>query len=148
MHRSVGRLVSILYRKNQVYLNMALKRYNLTASELPILLYLFHHNGVSQEELSTFLLIDKASTARVVHSLLEKEFIRKERDNDDRRANKIFLTDKALKHKDNILPILQQWTNFLTEGLDEQSVNIMFGVLEEMIKKLETNDFREMGNIE
>ncbi|WP_352400701.1 MarR family winged helix-turn-helix transcriptional regulator [Anaerotignum sp.] len=146
MHKSVGRLVSILYRKNQVYLNAALKTYHITASELPILLYLYHHDGVSQEELSSFLLIDKASTARGVHSLMEKEFIRKEKDLMDRRANKIFVTEKALDQQDAILLILQRWTNFLTEGLDEQSVNVMFTILEEMIKKVETIDFREMGN--
>jgi MarR family transcriptional regulator, organic hydroperoxide resistance regulator len=144
MGKSVGRLVSILYRKNQVYLNMALKQLNITASELPILLYLFHNDGVSQEELSSYLIIDKASTARVVQSLLQKGFIRKEKDIADRRANRVFLTEFGLNKRSIIREPLQQWSNYLTEGLDEESVNTMFTVLEKMVKKVEIANFREI----
>lgn len=144
MKKSVGRLVSILYRKNQVYLNMALKQINITASELPVLLYLYHNDGISQEELSSYLVIDKASTARVVQSLLEKGILRKEKDEKDRRANKVYMTEFGLKQRSIIEEILQQWSNFLTEDQDEQEINTMFTVLEKMVKKVETADFREV----
>lgn len=144
MGKSVGRLVSILYRKNQVYLNMVLKPLNITAAELPILSYLFEHDGVSQEELSSFLAIDKASTARAVQSLLKKGFLRKERNPADRRANRVFLTEFAINQKSKIRKLLRQWSSYLTEGIDEQSVNIMFTVLEDMVKKVEADDFKEI----
>lgn len=144
MERSMGRLVSILYRKNQVYLNTVLKPLDLTASELPILIYLCHHDGVSQEELSAFMSIDKASTARVVQSLLKKGFLRKDRNPSDRRANKVFLTELAVQSEAKIKILLQQWNSFLTDGMDEQSVNTMFAVLENMVEKVETAKFKEM----
>lgn len=145
MERSVGRLVSILYRKNQVYLNIALKPFHITASELPILTFLFSHSGVTQEKLSSFLLIDKASTARAVQSLLRKGLLRKERDLVDRRANKIYMSETGQALKPQIAEILQQWSSFLTGGLDAQSVDTMYTVLESMVKKLETADLREIG---
>ncbi len=144
MEKSVGRLVSILYRKNQIYLNVVLKPLNLTAAELPVFTYLFEHNGVSQEELSSYLVIDKASTARVVQSLLEKGFLRKEKNLTDRRANKVFLTDLAYDQKEKIIKRLQQWTDFLAEGLEEESVNTMFTVLDQMVKKVENADIKDI----
>ena len=60
MKRSVGRLISILYRKNQIYLNAAMKPLNITTAEQPILMYLYRHNAVTQEEISTYLQVDKA----------------------------------------------------------------------------------------
>ncbi len=144
MERSVGRLVSILYRKNQVYLNTVLKPLDLTASELPVLIYLYCYNGVPQEEISSFMLIDKAAIARMVQSLLKKGFLRKDKSQADRRANKVFLTELAMQHEIQIKTLLQQWSNFLTEGLDEQSVNTMFTVLENMVEKVETANFKEM----
>ncbi len=144
MEKSVGRLVSILYRKNQVCLNAVLKPLNITSSELPILTYLFRHDGVSQEELSAFLVIDKGSTARMVQSLMKKGFVRKEKDTVDRRANRIFLTELALKQESKIYELLRQWNSFLIEGLEEQSVNIMFTALENMVKKVDNTDFREI----
>ena len=147
MNKSVGRLVSILYRKNQIYLNMVLKPLNLTASELPFLIYLLDHNGVSQEELASYLIIDKASTARAIQSLIEKGYIRKEKDRIDRRANKVFITDVAVEQKNKIKELLQQWSDYLTKEFDEESVNTMFTVLEGMVNKVQATDFREMwGN--
>lgn len=143
MEKSIGRLVSILYRKNQVYLNMVLKTFNITASEIPFLMYLFKIDGISQEELSSFLMIDKASTARSIQALLEKGYIIKEKDIVDKRANKIFLTKYALDNKLEIQKLLQEWTEFLTEGLDENSVDIMFDILENMVKKVDESSFKE-----
>jgi len=116
----------------------------LTAAELPVFTYLFEHNGVSQEELSSYLVIDKASTARVVQSLLEKGFLRKEKNLTDRRANKVFLTDLAYDQKEKIIKRLQQWTDFLAEGLEEESVNTMFTVLDQMVKKVENADIKDI----
>jgi hypothetical protein len=61
----------------------------------------------------------------------------------DRRANKVYLTDLALEQEGKILELLQQWSSFLAEGIDEQSVTTMLTVLEEMVKKVEDIDFRE-----
>jgi DNA-binding MarR family transcriptional regulator len=145
MKSSVGRLVSILYRKNQVYLNVVLKPLHITASEVPILIHLFGRDGISQEELSSFLVIDKAATARVVQSLLDKGFLLKEKDPEDRRANRIFLTEQARQQRETIFSYLQHWTDFLTAGIDEASVRTMFTVLEAMADKVENADFRELG---
>lgn len=148
MNGSVGRLVSILYRKQQVYLNGALKPFGLTASELPILSCLFGNDGVSQEDLSCFLSIDKASTARTVQSLVDKRFLAKEKDPSDRRANRILLTARALRQKEEIREVLQRWTRFLTEDFDEESLTVLFRLLEEMARKASTADLRELGKVD
>lgn len=144
MDRSVGRFVSILYRKNQVYLNIVLKPLNLTASELPTITYLLKHADASQEELSSYLQIDKAATARVVSSLVRKGFLRKEKNTVDRRANRIYLTDSARDMQECLTKRLRKWTEFLTEDLDERSVDIMYMMLEEMVNKVEQVDLREV----
>ena len=94
MNKSVGRLVSILYRKNQVYLNQALKSLDITATEMSSLLCLYHSDGVTQDEMSHYLLIDKAAIARAIVSLLDKGLIIKEKDDIDKRANRIYLSMK------------------------------------------------------
>ncbi len=85
MKRSVGRLISILYRKNQIYLNAAMKPLNITTAEQPILMYLYRHNAVTQEEISTYLQVDKALTARTVQSLIKKGLVTKEKDEKDKQ---------------------------------------------------------------
>lgn len=147
MQQSIGRLVSILYRKNQIYLNMALKKYDITAAEVPILTYLFKKDGVSQEELSVHMVIDKAATARTIQSLIAKGYVHKEKDQTDRRANRVSLTNRALGIKEEIMKVLLYWTDFLTNGLDSDDVTVMFSVLENMAQKAEQANFSEIGGL-
>ncbi len=144
MDNSVGRLVSILYRKNQVYLNEALKELGLTASELPIIIYVLKHEGVSQEEMAQFLSIDKAAIARAVDTLLEKGLVQKEKDELDRRANKITVTEVGKKIEFALNQRLLYWTQYLTKDIEEKDVDTMYRVLNIMVDKLEHKDCREI----
>jgi MarR family transcriptional regulator, organic hydroperoxide resistance regulator len=147
MDNSVGRLVSILYRKNQVYLNEALKELGLTASELPIIIYVLKHDGVSQEEMAQFLSIDKAAIARAVDTLLEKGLVQKEKDEQDRRANKITVTEVGKKIEFELSQRLLYWTQYLTKDIEEKDLDTMYRVLNIMVDKLEHKDCREIwGN--
>ncbi len=146
MEKSVGRLVSILYRKNQVYLNGVLKPLGITAAEVPVLTFLFRNDGVSQEQLSSFLVIDKASITRALQTLAAKGYVRKERDPADRRSNRVFLTAQATEREERIYALLRQWTAMLTEGLDRQAVGTMFDVLERMADRAETADRQASGS--
>lgn len=147
MDNSVGRLVSILYRKNQVYLNEALKELGLTASELPIIIYVLKHEGVSQEEMAQFLSIDKAAIARAVDTLLEKGLVQKEKDELDRRANKITVTEVGKKIEFELNQRLLYWTQYLTNDIEEKDVDTMYRVLNIMVDKLEHKDCREIWRI-
>lgn len=133
MAKSIGRLISILYRKSLVYMNSALKEYGLTAAEQPFLTSLYHYNGMTQEQLSEHLNIDKAATARVVQSLEKKGFVVKKKAMDDKRFNRIFLTDKGKDSKQYVLPILSQWSDFLAADMDDKARDALYETLAKMV---------------
>lgn len=138
MYRSFGRLVSIIYRKNQAYLDIALKPYKITASELAFITSLYREDGVSQEQLSSFLAIDKSATAKAVKSLIDKGYIVKERNPKDKRAYMIYLTDFALQQKAGITAVLKERNRFLTEGIEDEVLENMFSALESVAQKVES----------
>ncbi len=142
MRRSFGRLISIIYRKNQAYLNYALEDLGISSSELLILLYLNENHGISQEELSSFLLIDKAATARVVQSLLKKGLLRKEKNLTDKRANRLFITDTAEAKIPEIKSRLNKMNQYLTADLDSASTEVALDVLDQIVKKIEKDSYR------
>ncbi|MDB1726766.1 MarR family winged helix-turn-helix transcriptional regulator [Enterococcus avium] len=139
MKRSVGRLISILYRKNQIYLNAAMKPLNITTAEQPILMYLYRHNAVTQEEISTYLQVDKALTARTVQSLIKKGLVTKEK---DKRCNKISMTQKGLDMREAMVEKFVGWNKIMLEGMDESKRNLLFELLEEMVEKTEQHDLK------
>ena len=142
MNRSVGRLISILYRKNQMYLNAAMKQLNITTAEQPILMYLYRHDAVTQEEISAYLQVDKALTTRTVQSLLEKGLVTKEKDEKDKRCNKITLTQKGLDMREAMIEKFSGWNKIVLEGMDEAKQELLFELLEEMVEKTEQHDLK------
>lgn len=143
MNYKIGRITSILYRRSSIYMNLRLKKYDLTAAEQPFLLYLYHSDRISQEDLSNYLLIDKASTARAIQSLIRKGYVRKEKSQTDKRYNIISLTDKANACQNEIYQILHEWSQFLTQDLDPDDIAVTAATLEKMVLKVEQTDFKE-----
>lgn len=136
-HQSIGRLIAILHRQSQIYVNRALKEFSLTSAEYPFLFALFHTEGQTQEELSSYLYIDKAATARIIKALIAKGFVRKEQDELDKRCNHIFLTEKAKQEQEDIRACVMQWNSFITEDLDEETYQCIFAGLQTMVAQVE-----------
>ncbi|MDD3536502.1 MAG: MarR family transcriptional regulator [Candidatus Cloacimonetes bacterium] len=137
MNKSVGRLVSVLYRKNQVYLDIALSAYNITASEVAFITALYRKDGINQELLSQTLNIDKAATAKAIKSLETKGYVYRTKNASDRRANMIFISEYARSQKRGIYKELGKWTDFLTRDIEADKVETMFEVLNRMVEHLE-----------
>ena len=137
MIKHPGRLISILYRKGLIYKNIHLKEIDITASEQPFMSALFWQDGVSQDLLSRYLYIDKASTARVIQSLIKKGLVTKEKDKDDKRINRIFLTEKGRNCREDIFSVLDDWGDILTDDMPPEEKDIAYNYLERMVKNVE-----------
>lgn len=136
--------MSILHRQAQIYINHALKDYNITSAEHFFLLYLWRNDGANQDEMSTYLYIDKAATARAVKSLEEKGYVIKDKDNIDKRFNRVYLSDKAKLHIEDIAYRVSNWSNILAEGLDDNTKEYIYSILEGMVDKVEHTDLKKV----
>lgn len=135
MARSVSRLISILFRHSRIYLNQALRPFDISSAEFPFLLSLYHEDGKTQDDLSSYLLVDKAATARAIKTLEEKSYIRRSKDADDKRCNRVYLTKKARLNETEIKRLIYNWTELLTEDIDPETVDIVYEALQEMVTK-------------
>lgn len=140
--KNIGRLVSILHRQSQIYFNYALKEFNITSAEYAFLMYLFRNDGLTQEEMSAYLYIDKSATHRAIKSLERKGYVMRVKDNLDKRYNRVYLTDKAKSHKDEIRQRVWRWSEFLRADLDSETIDLIFESLEKMAKKVENTNLR------
>lgn len=137
MNQIPGRLISILYRKNQIYLNAVLKPYNITSSEQPVLMFLYDNKGVTQEEIAHYLQVDKALMTRTIQSLVEKGYVVKEKDQQDKRCNRVSLTEAGIAVREEIKSSLMDWNERLLDGFDEEKRALVFSLFEELIDNLE-----------
>lgn len=137
--------MSILHRQSQIYINNALKDLNVTSAEYSFILYLYGHDGSTQEEMSEFLFIDKSAATRAISSLENKGFLYRKRHEEDKRYNRVYLSEHALQLEDEIRKRVRSWSDLISDGLDENTVDTVLNALEEMLKNVERkNIIKEM----
>ena len=129
----ITKLANQLYRCTQAYANRVLEKYQLSSGSYPFLLILNKNEGLNQNQVSRELDVDKAMSARVIKKLIDLEYLRKEADEEDSRAYKLYLTEKAKEIIPAILEELDGWneriTGSLTDTEREQLVNLLDKVL-------------------
>lgn len=130
---SIGRLISILHRQARVYFHRKLEPYGLGHGQMPVLMHLFHNEGITQHEISDHFYLDKGSTSSLISSLEKNGFIQKKQDEEDKRVFKLYVTDKTKECMPEFRVIFQRWTNVLLAGFTEEEEEKAFELLNRMI---------------
>ena len=129
---SLGRLIACLHHQARSYFEKELAPYHLGSGAIPVLKALLHHDGINQQELSAKLHVDKATTTRTITKLVKLGYVRRERDLEDLRAYRLFVTQKARDIAPEIWKILQSWTTILAEGLTDEEKERALSLLHHM----------------
>lgn len=87
----LARYISLLYRYSQVYFSEHLKKYQLGSGQYIFFMEAIRNDGITQEQLSNNIEIDKATTARAVAKLIEAGYFTKVNNAEDRRAYNLSL---------------------------------------------------------
>lgn len=132
--KSIGRYISILYRQAQSYIAGQMKPYDIGSGQYVFLLALYERDGISQEELSDQLMIDKGTTARALYKLEKAGYVIRQTDPEDRRAYNVFITDKARDVKPALYNILSSWTDILAADLSLKERNDLYIIMRKMVK--------------
>lgn len=131
---ALTKLTNNIYRCTQVYVDKKLQKYKLSIGTYPYLFALKRLPGISQNEISRELNVDKAMSARTIKKLIELRYIRKEENEKDIRAYKLFITDDAEKVIPEIMEIMDEWVNILLQGNSEEQkekgIIFLKGILE------------------
>ena len=129
MANCVGRVLTRLARKCQIAVGNALQQYNLTAAEEPFLMSVLNNEGLTQEELTAYVGVDKAAASRTVRSLEEKGFLSRVQDPKDKRQNRVYPTDKAKEIgplvRKELYKINLALTKELTQEEDDQVYHLL-----------------------
>ncbi len=143
---TIKKNISILYRQFQVFLNHELEDSDITAIELMYLLDLYKQDGITQDELLKEYCIDKAAKTRVIQKMEKKGLVQREVADGDKRAKKVFLTEKANGYRELISNIQKKWLEAMWTSLDvtEDDMKIFVKVLAAVTERVqEINQAKE-----
>lgn len=134
---SLTKLTNSIYRCTQIYIDQGLKEFRLTTGSYPYLLVLNANEGISQNDISRELNVDKAMSTRIIRRLIELEYVRKEQNVEDTRAYKLYITDKGKAIIPEIIKVINSWVDILTEGNEDKEVEISIKFLEKVLNNAE-----------
>ena len=130
---NIAKYVSEIQRKGNIFFLKELSHLGLGYGQFNFLMELYRQDGIRQEDLTLKLNIDKGTTARAIKMLEAEGFIIKKEDKDDKRAYRIFITDKGIYHRDAIYKVAKEWENNLTKNLTEEEKETMISLLKKCI---------------
>ncbi len=129
---NIARYVSKIQRKCGAFFLKELAYLGIGYGQFLFLMELYNSDGIRQEDLSEILNIDKGTTARAIKKLESEYFIVRNKDEEDKRAYRVYLTQKALDKKKEIYDVAIKWENNLTKNLTIEEKNIMLSLLKKV----------------
>jgi len=120
LHQSAGKLFSIIHRYARRFFEHEFAGLDIGHGPRNFLAALSLHEGITQEELSEMLLMDKTTTARSVKTLVEKGYVSRQKDEHDHRKYRLFLTNRGKVLAPDLWTAREKWTRTLCRGFSEE----------------------------
>ncbi|WP_081639369.1 MarR family winged helix-turn-helix transcriptional regulator [Hippea alviniae] len=142
----LGKWISILYRHSMMYANEFLKDYEINAGQLPFFINIIENPGITQEELSKKLRIDKSTTAKSIKVLIKKGYLTRKVSREDKRVHLLYPTEKAIQVKEVIFKRAFEWDeDVLLKGFSEDEKRCAYDLLRRITQNcLEYFEKKEM----
>ncbi len=134
----LSKWADILSNHFQAYVNSKLKSYDLKFAEFICLLNLYGNNGSNQDFIIKRKYTDKSAITRTLQSLEKKGFVKRKKSDEDKRINCVYLTEKALNHKNELDKIIDEWQEFLNDCIPRDEYDKIANALEDLTIKVLT----------
>jgi DNA-binding MarR family transcriptional regulator len=127
---SIGYKIGCLSRSAHVYFKHRFGELGLGHAQGLTLHHICRQDGIDQLALLNKVRLDKSSLTSQLKKLEEHGYIVRKPDPADRRAKRIFITDKTRALQDDLHDIFASWTEVLTTGLDKSERETLIRLLE------------------
>lgn len=134
-HFCIGKSFFVVHKYFKIFLNSRAKEYGLNGAQFLFLHRLTMRDGLSQEEINEELSFDKGFLARIAKSLEQGGYIVRKVNPEDRRAYKLFLTDKGKALESTVFRTLDEWDNAILDDVTEEEIEVIKNVFNGMIKR-------------
>ena len=130
-----GTYISVLMRQLNLFFGHELSDVEITASELMYLSQLYNRDGLTQEEMAAVITVDKAATTRTIQGLEKKGLVRREAHEENYRAKRVYLTDKAKNAEPRIRELQKKWVDFITQDMTQKEAEVFAAQLKKMAQR-------------
>ena len=131
---AIGKYIGEIHRSSCIYFGKKFKRFGIGAGQYLFLLNLYKHDGITQEELAQKVKLDKGTTARAIKKLEDQGYVKRVKKENDRRAYKLEVTEKAEQIKKDVYVIMNEWENEVRKCLANEESQELENLLNKLSK--------------
>lgn len=125
----IMKYINRIYRASLIDREEAFREHGLCGGQVSYLRLICSEEGLSQDEIARILFVNKSSVTRQLNQLEKIGFVLRKTDEEDRRANRIYPTDKARALFPKIMEYLDDWNERITIDVGEQNYDDMVQIL-------------------
>lgn len=122
-------MFSILHRQSEIFLSRRLCPLGLSTNQFIYIMCLCEHPGISQEQLSEIVRIDKGSVARSLRQLCELGYLTRIISETDKRQYSLLPTEKAAGVYPTLHEIVMEYESYLTRNLTPEQSDQLYSLL-------------------
>ena len=100
--------------------------------------YLFHiamKPGISQEQLSDHIMVNKSNVARQLSTLENEGWITRKTSATDKRVYEVYPTEKTNQLMPESVNLMKQWNELILEDLNEEEKETLLALMPKITKK-------------
>lgn len=137
IHGSIHCDFSIIYRHGRIMHDKAIRQFGLTGQQMGYMRMIHNTPGMSQEELVRKMKIDKGAVAKSIRDMVDKGYVTRTQNKEDKRAYCLYLTDKAESICREADRQSSEFEKQLTEGMTSEEIELFGILLGKLIANLE-----------
>lgn len=126
--------INLVSRSAEVFREERLKDCGIRGCQSKYVLVIAQNPGVSQEDISRMLFVNKSNVARQIGFLETAGFVKKVGNDKDRRAVHLYPTEKLLGALPRVKEVLAEWRALVTEGFTEEEKVELQRLSEKMVE--------------
>ena len=126
--------INLVSRSAEVFREERLKDCGIRGCQSKYVLVIAQNPGVSQEDISRMLFVNKSNVARQIGFLETAGFVKKVGNDRDRRAVHLYPTEKLLGALPRVKEVLAEWRALVTEGFTEEEKGELARLSEKMVE--------------
>lgn len=131
--------ICLISRLSTRYFGREMNRLGFGPGQFFFLSELYCEEGLSQDELSRRVGVDKSNTSRALTKLESYGLIRRESDLENHRVKRVYLEVKAREIKNEFIKIQEKWNSILVAGLSKKYEKRLMTDLKDMANNAKAN---------
>ncbi|AKB78271.1 Transcriptional regulator, MarR family [Methanosarcina horonobensis HB-1 = JCM 15518] len=116
--------IAHIYRSHMAYMAKELEAYGIGSGQFDFLMVLYRKDGISQETLAKILKVSKATSTRAIQSLEKEGYVYRQKDENDLRAYRVYLTEKGKEIRGVVLEKLISFVDTLLSDFTSEEKEI------------------------